>query len=103
MEKTLGLDVTSRGIKGAFILSKMTVEKENEHGPKEYFQVKFVEFLEFIGRLAWFKFKDTDRHEVWSLHRKIMEVLKCIFKFINEQPVDPENADEMISDSDNEY
>ena len=38
------------------MLSKMTVEKENEHGPKEYFCIKFVEFLEFIGRIAWLKF-----------------------------------------------
>ena len=53
----LGLSI--RQVQAAFILSKMTVEKENEQGPKDYFCIKFVEFLDFIGRIALAKFKDT--------------------------------------------
>ena len=57
-EASRDLGVARTAIQSAFILSKMTVEQENEDGPRDYNQIKFVEFLEFIGRLAWFKFKD---------------------------------------------
>lgn len=81
----------------------MTVEKENDHGPREYFEIKFVEFLEFIGRISWAKFKDTEKHDVWPLNKKMLNVMGFLFKFINEQPLDPDNTDDLISDSDNEY
>lgn len=71
------------------MLSKMTVEKENEHGPKEYFCIKFVEFLEFIGRIAWLKFQDSVKHDAWGLDKKCYEVLTCLFRFIDAQPIDP--------------
>ena len=53
----------------------MTVEEENEVGPFEYNTVKFVEFLEFIGRLAYYKFKDTEHHNSMSFASKCFAVL----------------------------
>lgn len=81
----------------------MTVEKENEDGPKEYYCIRFVEFLEFIGRIGLAKFKDTEMGDGWDLHKKCFEVLICIFRFIGEKPIDPDNADINISDSDDDY
>ncbi len=43
----------------AFGLSKMTVPNENDDGPDEYDQIRFVEFLEMIGRAADFKYQGT--------------------------------------------
>ena len=60
----------------------MTVEEENEDGPLDYNIVKFVEFLEFIGRVAYAKFKDTERHETMAMESKCLVVLQCIFPII---------------------
>ena len=84
-------------------MSKMTVENENEQGPKEYACIKFVEFLEFIGRLAYQKWMGTERHEVWSLSKKIFDVLKSLFRYIEEEPIDPEDVGEAVSESDEDY
>ena len=81
----------------------MTVDNENVKGSKEHSQIKFVEFLEFIGRLAWLQWLDSERHEVWALHKKCFHMLKSLFRFIEEEPIDPEDNDELISDSDDEY
>jgi hypothetical protein len=34
----------------------MTVVDENNDGARRYERITFVEFLEFLGRLAWEKF-----------------------------------------------
>ena len=47
------LKITERKIYAAFWLSKMTCADENEDGPVQYWHLKFVEFLEFICRLAY--------------------------------------------------
>ena len=85
------------------MLSKMTCEAENEEGPLDYNQIKFVEFLEFIGRIAYFKFQDTELHEKMSLAAKIYTVLKSIFVFIGEEPINPEDMNNLESDSDDDY
>ena len=47
---------SERKIIKAHFMSKMTVPNENEDGILEYWHLKFVEFLEFICRLAWLKY-----------------------------------------------
>ena len=82
----------------------MTVEMENEDGPRDYSQIKFVEFLEFIGRIAYMKFKnDPVNHKKLNLAAKISSVLKSIFPIIGEEPIDPLDLNQLESDSDNDY
>ena len=82
----------------------MTVEAENEDGPRDYSQIKFVEFLEFIGRVAYIKFKnDPEKHDTMSMAHKIFNLLKNILPIIHEAPIDPEDANCLESDSDNDY
>ena len=57
-------------------LSKMTVEKENEHN-KKYFELQFVELLEVIGRVAEFKYRGTTLNDA-PLAEKIGYVLDLI-------------------------
>ena len=61
----------------------MTVEKEIEHN-KQFFELKFVEFLEMIGRVADFKYKDTTMHTM-ALCKKIEFVLDLIIPKMLEQ------------------
>ena len=83
------LQVTKSQLYAAFILSKCTVELENDK-PEEYTKVKFVEFLEFIGRIAYARFKsDPDKHTIWSLETKITAILQSIFVIIGEKPINP--------------
>ena len=37
-------------------MSKMTISDELRDGPLEYTHLKYVEFLEFIGRIAYVYF-----------------------------------------------
>ena len=68
----------------------MTVELENDDGPRDYSQIKFVEFLEFIGRIAYIKYKnDPEKHESMSMAHKIFNLLKSILPIIHEVPIDP--------------
>ena len=102
-ERSVGLEVSRSQLNMAFMLCKMTVEAENEDGPKEYNQVKFVELLEFIGRVAYLQFKETVQHETLTLAQKILRVLRMIFKFIGEEPIDPQDMNNLESDSDDDY
>ena len=51
--------LNERMIRTAFYLSKMTVADEHKEGPLEFTHIKFVEFLEFIGRLSHYFFEST--------------------------------------------
>jgi len=50
------LSISDKDIAFCFGYSQMTVVKE-EKSYKDYDSLKFVEYLEFIGRLAHFRFK----------------------------------------------
>lgn len=87
----------------AFILSKCTVELENDT-PEEYTKVRLVEFLEFIGRVAYARFKDDpEKHLIMGLENKIYIVLKDLFTIIGEKALAPNDENELESDSDNDY
>ena len=59
--------LSDRMIRIAFYLSKMTVIDELRDGPLEFSHIKFVEFLEFVARLAYLFFENTSQHFEWSL------------------------------------
>jgi len=73
------LNLTEKEAKFCYGMSKMTVRDEvpNHH---EYQKLRFVEFLEFIGRLAHSKYSDE---AVLELAEKIERVLDLIFPVYN--------------------
>ena len=77
------------------MLCKMTVENENEDGPRDYNIIKFVEFLEFIGRVAYLRFQDDESMVQKALSVKILWVLRAIFPMIGETPINPEEEDNL--------
>ena len=62
-----------------------------------------MEFLEFLGRLAYAKFKDTDKHDVYSMDTKILHLLNSVLPIIGERGINPEDANNLESDSDDDY
>lgn len=87
-------------IRACFYLSKMTVTDEKKDGNMEFTHIKFVEFLEFIGRLSHAYYETTSHHFEWLLHEKIECVLGLLFKPANLLVKKPETRDEFVSDSD---
>ena len=75
-------------------MSKMTVGDENEHGPIKYWHLEFVEFLEFIGRLAWLLHQDTPKHKSWTMVQKIEVVLDDLMAYIGTTKEDPTALDQ---------
>lgn len=72
--------ISDRMIRACFYLSKMTVADEIKDGQMEFTHIKFVEFLEFIGRLSHAYYETTSHHLEWLLHEKIEYVLGLLFK-----------------------
>ena len=61
-------------------MSKMTVaEENNDKDYDKYSKLKFVEFLEMIGRVAHMKFKNSGEASALPLDRKIEALLDEIF------------------------
>lgn len=55
----LNLNLTDKHIIVAFYLSKQTVALEVENSNYEYTFIHWPEFLEFLCRLAWLKYKEN--------------------------------------------
>ena len=92
--------ISDRMIRACFYLSKMTVADEIKDGQMEFTHIKFVEFLEFIGRLSHAYYETTSHHLEWLLHEKIEYVLGLLFKPQNLPVTKPETRDEFVSESD---
>ena len=86
-----------------FGMCKMSVVFEQET-MWQYKQLKFVELLEFVGRVAYQKFKDNpELHEGLSLAQKIEHVLDVIFKLVDVQRKEVQYNVVEESESDDDY
>lgn len=83
----------------------MTVLDEIRDGPMEYSHLRFVEFLEFLGRVAYAYYSETPHHLEWELPRKLIKILELVFQPVTGAgPVIITGArDEFVSDSDDDY
>ena len=68
----------------AFGMSKMTVIDETDDGEKKYDRLYFVEFLEFLGRLAYAKFENSEL-EGLPLKDKLTNLLEELFAYFGEK------------------
>ena len=57
--KDSNLDISEKEARYCFGMSKMTIKDEISN-MAEYYKLRFVEFLEFVGRIAYTKFIDKD-------------------------------------------
>jgi len=95
--------LTEQMIVQAFFLSKMTVANENDDANYEYTYIHRPEFLEFIGRLAWLKYKDTYLNDSWSLIKKMKVVMTVLFEMVGLAVQEPPELEMIVSDSDDDY
>ena len=82
-----------------FGMSKMAVVKDTSDRDV-YDQMKFVEFLEFIGRCAFSKYKEvTDM----NMEEKLITFLDELFPYFGCQRKEVEDEEEVLSESDPDY
>ena len=79
-------DIPDSDIVKAFYLSKSTVVNEVEQSDFEYTYMRKPEFYEFLGRLAWLKYKNTYMNLSWSLYQKTKVLLDDLFKAFLKTP-----------------
>ena len=92
------LGVSEKDIQNCYGMSKMTIWNEVEN-KKEYFKMQWVEFLEFIGRLANVRDKNSDS----PLELKIENLLDDIFSHFGFNRNEVNVQLEEISESDDDY
>jgi hypothetical protein len=103
MMKDTALGLIEKDAIFCYGMCKMSVILEQE-SMWQYKHLKFVEFLELIGRIAHQKFKDNpDAGEVMSLARKIEHVLDIALKMVGVERKDVINNVVEESESDDDY
>ena len=79
------------------------IRDSDEQGQLQYQRLAFVEFLEFVARLAVMRFSGTELED-YSLKEKLEFVLDDLFRVIGESRVLKEEEDpEEVSESDDDY
>lgn len=81
----------------------MTVAAETEEGPVEYEQVRFVEFLEMIGRAAQLKFEGTPLDKSTPLEKKVFIIVEALLKKEGIVATMPDNESATESETDDDY
>ena len=93
--------ISDRSIRVALFLSKMSVIDEGREGDLEYTHLRFVEFLEFLGRLAYLFFEKTSAHFEMTQAEKMNLLLGWIAeKFNHTLHLPSEKMQELDSESD---
>lgn len=100
LEKKAGMGLAAKDVIFCFGMSKMTIANENEDSDK-YNILRFVEFLELIGRTADFKFNGSELESL-ALAQKLEHLLDSIFAPFNmkRRAVRVEYEEETESESD---
>jgi hypothetical protein len=101
MREASSLAMSEKDVKIAYAMCKMTVANEPANY-KAYNIMVFVEFIEFIGRLAHIKFKGTSESQL-PLATKIEVVLDDIMFAFGMTRNDVNIAVEEFSESDDDY
>lgn len=92
-----------KDLQAIFGESKMSVLNEQEKTALlKYRQLQYVEFLEFIARLAT-KIFERSEYEERSMNEKIELLLDEVFSYFNFRRVKQEIKIEVFSDSDSDY
>ena len=90
-------------MKAAFAMSKMTViEESNAEAAASYHRMVYVEFLEFLARIAELYFADSEMEDL-ELHVKLEYLLDELLPMVNAKRVKQTTVIEEFSESDDDY
>jgi hypothetical protein len=78
MVRDTEVKLTEKQVMYCYGMSKMTVKNEMEKGAQSYQKLIFVEFLEFIGRIAYEKYKNLSE----PLFNKIDKIIGLILPLV---------------------
>lgn len=98
--ESLGLGIGRDDIVLAWIMSKMQFVEELE-GINKYKQLNFVEFLEFIGRLADLIYADEPDEIPLAYDVKVWRLMQALFRGIQKRV--NTNEDDANIDSESDY
>lgn len=93
------INISEKDFNLAFGMSKMLVCKEATKEHKDYFQVKLVELLEIIGRVAEAKYSEESDLSICKKIELILDNLFMLTHFTRRE-VGSMNAEESVSDED---
>ena len=79
-------------------MSKMTIKDENDGGAAKYSALTFVEFLEYICRIASVKFKDN-REPINEKIKWVMDLMLPIYGLRRIKPGAVVDTDQMSDES----
>ena len=97
------LKVSRYIVREAYALCKMTVVNELElSGELQYKKLQYVEFLEFLARIADLFFEGSEM-EGLELHEKIEHILDEILPLVGAKRVKQKIVIEEFSESDDDY
>ena len=97
------LAVSSKDIMQCYVASKpCVIADSDEKAANQYRKLTFIEFLEFISRLAFQLFKDTESEEL-DLEKKIEYMLDDIFAHEKTKRVEQVVYINEFSESDEDY
>ena len=84
-------------------MSKMTViEESNPDAASAYHKMVYVEFLEFLARIAELYFEESEMEDL-ELHIKLEYLLDELLPMIGAKRVRQETVIEEFSESDDDY
>ena len=97
------MKLLQRQINEAFGMSQATVVNEFDKGSlQEYSKLTYVEFLEFLARVAELYFEDSEMAEL-DLHVKLEYLLDEILPLVSAKRVKQSTVIEEFSESDDDY
>ena len=97
------LKVSRYIVREAYALCKMTVVNElDQSGELQYKRLQYVEFLEFLARIADLFFEGSEM-EGLELHEKIEHILDEILPLVGAKRVKQKIVIEEFSESDDDY
>lgn len=97
------LDIPEKDIMQAYAMCKMTViEETNFEAVQAYKKLQYVEFLEFLGRVAELYFEGSEMEEL-ELYQKIEYLLDELLPLVDAKRVKQVTVIQEFSESDDDY
>ena len=93
------LNIGEPEVRYCYGMSKMTVVNEIRANYKNYFKMHETEFMEFIVRLAFYKFQSTQ----YTMGLKVELILDELLKIIGYKRITIRINEDEISESDDDY
>ena len=94
--------LTERQFRYCYVMCKMPIMNE-EFDSKSYQTLQFVEFLEFIGRMAYIKFADDENGLDEPMHTRMEYIVDGLLEMIGVQRADELDEVADLTEDDPDY